>query len=367
MAEPIVCVAFTVRAYQFASMPFLFLMTSMFIDFVVDETIASRIQTAKSFWGTVRNASIVSFHLAFSSQELGDRSLFLVSDYHADSVTLFQSHVNNYGISLSRRAVAQIPENVIWNYMVQIANALKTIHTTGIAARLVESGKMLITDENRVRFNGCAIADVLDPANSNVAHLQQQDLEDFGNLVIWLATFQPPNKPVEYLLRSYHPHLTNAVEWLVHSEPHHTIDHFLEHISFAVLDSFNASLQLDDNLQFNLNRELENSRIVRLLLKLNSINERPEHEEDTSRSEYSPRGQVKLFRDYIFHQVDAQGRPSLDAGHMIACLNKLDVGLDEKVPLTTRDGKSVIIVTYREMKQAIESAWIDLLRRSHAQ
>lgn len=32
---------------------------------------------------------------------------------------------------------------------------------------------------------------------------------------------------------------------------------------------------------------------------------------------------LKLFRDYVFHQVDEENRPIVDLGHVIQCLNKV--------------------------------------------
>jgi PAB-dependent poly(A)-specific ribonuclease subunit 3 len=41
-------------------------------------------------------------------------------------------------------------------------------------------------------------------------------------------------------------------------------------------------------------------------------------------SEMGDRYVVKLFRDYVFHQVDEDGNPLLDLGHVMLCLNKVD-------------------------------------------
>ena len=44
---------------------------------------------------------------------------------------------------------------------------------------------------------------------------------------------------------------------------------------------------------------------------------------DTSWSETGDRYLLKLFRDFVFHQVDEQGNPVVDMGHVIECLNKV--------------------------------------------
>ena len=40
---------------------------------------------------------------------------------------------------------------------------------------------------------------------------------------------------------------------------------------------------------------------------------------------------LKLYRDFLLHQTREDGTPSLDWGHVVESLNKLDAGLLEKV------------------------------------
>lgn len=42
-----------------------------------------------------------------------------------------------------------IPENTLWSYITQISSALKAIHGSGLAARNIESSKILVTGKNR--------------------------------------------------------------------------------------------------------------------------------------------------------------------------------------------------------------------------
>lgn len=44
---------------------------------------------------------------------------------------------------------------------------------------------------------------------------------------------------------------------------------------------------------------------------------------DTSWAETGDRYLLKLFRDYLFHQVTEDGRPWLDTAHIVQCLNKV--------------------------------------------
>lgn len=152
------------------------------------------------------------------------------------------------------------------------------------------------------------------------------------------------------------------------------IDTFLAGIADQLASVFDSELHAQDTLTNTLGRELESSRIVRLLVKLNMVNERPELDASQSLAganttnpssvwaETGERYYLKLFRDYVFHQVDANGHPVTDLAHVLECLNKLDAGTDEKVALISRDEQNVLIVSYREVKRGLESAFQDLIR-----
>jgi hypothetical protein len=45
---------------------------------------------------------------------------------------------------------------------------------------------------------------------------------------------------------------------------------------------------------------------------------------DPSWSETGDRYIIKLFRDYVFHQVNENGAPALDMVHVLTCLNKVN-------------------------------------------
>lgn len=78
-----------------------------------------------------------------------------------------------------------------------------------------------------------------------------------------------------------------------------------------------------DTLESELGKELENGRLVRLLCKFGFINERPEFDHDVAWSEVGDRYVIKLFRDFVFHQVNEHGRPVIDMSHVLSSLNKV--------------------------------------------
>jgi PAB-dependent poly(A)-specific ribonuclease subunit 3 len=321
-------------------------------------------------WKRVCNGSVVTVHDAFTSRSFQDSSLIFVTDYHPLSKTLAEQHLGA-GNRFQTRHPAHIPEQVLWSYMTQLANALKTIHSNGLAARIIEPSKILLTAKNRVRLNACAIMDVVQyEAQRSVTDLQRQDLVNLGQLIVTLGANSPsvmgnPTRAMEHFTRAYTPQLKNSVFWLLNGmqkDQERSIDVFITGISSQLMSTFDSSLHLDDQLTSDLSRELENGRLVRLMTKLNLINERPEYDHDRQWSENGERYFLKLFRDFVFHQVDAQGDPVVDLGHVLACLNKLDAGSDERITLVSRDEQSCFVVSYKELKKALESSFQALMK-----
>lgn len=321
-------------------------------------------------WKRVCNGSVVTIHDAFTSRSFQDSSLIFVTDYHPLSKTLAEQHLGA-GNRFQTRHPAHIPEQVLWSYMTQLANALKAIHSNGLAARIIEPSKILLTAKNRVRLNACAIMDVVQyEAQRSVTDLQRQDLVNLGQLIVTLGANSPsvmgnPTRAMEHFTRAYTPQLKNSVFWLLNGmqkDQERSIDIFITGISSQLMSTFDSSLHLDDQLTSDLSRELENGRLVRLMTKLNLINERPEYDHDRQWSENGERYFLKLFRDFVFHQVDAQGDPVVDLGHVLACLNKLDAGSDERITLVSRDEQSCFVVSYKELKKALESSFQALMK-----
>ncbi|GIK04710.1 PAB-dependent poly(A)-specific ribonuclease subunit 3 [Aspergillus viridinutans] len=328
-------------------------------------------------WKRVCNGSVVTVHDAFTSRSFQDSSLIFVTDYHPLSKTLAEQHLGTGQQRFQGRHNVHIPEQILWGYMTQIANALKAIHSNGLAARVIDASKILLTGKNRIRLNACAIMDVVQfDSQRTVAELQRQDLVNFGQLIVTLGANTPtvmhnPTKAMEHFTRAYSPQLKNSVFWLLNGmqkDQDRNIDIFITGISSQLMSTFDSALHLDDQLTSDLGRELENGRLVRLMTKLNFVNERPEYEHDRQWSENGERYFLKIFRDYVFHQVDAQGDPVVDLGHVISCLNKLDAGTEEKITLISRDEQSCFIVSYKELKKALESSFQALMkpaRRMH--
>jgi PAB-dependent poly(A)-specific ribonuclease subunit 3 len=358
-------------------------------------------------WKQVRSAGLVVVHEAFTTREFGDSSLILITDYHPNSKTLLEKHFTynssrpGGGGSNARagQTGSYVREDILWSYIVQIAHALKAIHSAGLAARVIHPSKVLLTSKNRIRLNGCAITDIVTYESlKDVKEAQQEDFVQFGKLILSIASSNANavmnvEKAVMNLTRlTYSNSLKQTITWLLNPPPSHAattalqasaaataqqqrpstpiqgqtytkdIDTLLQAIALQSTRVLESALAAEDQLLSSLMSELENGRIARLLAKLGCINERPEYEHNPQWSETGERYYLKLFRDYVFHQVNADGMPSVDLGHIVNCLNKLDAGSEERVCLTSRDEQTCLVVSYKELKKGVESSFNELLR-----
>ncbi|ORY67440.1 PAB-dependent poly(A)-specific ribonuclease subunit PAN3 [Pseudomassariella vexata] len=327
-------------------------------------------------WKRISNGNVVSVIECFTSRDFSDNSLVFIHNYHPLSKTLAEHHFNTAQGSRYTRQFS-VPESILWSYICQICNALKAIHAEKLAARCIDASKVILTDKNRVRLGGCAILDVLDYESTQpLVDMQQEDFIQLGRLILSIGTNTPalgspqtviPQSALEQFGRTYSVELRERVIWLLsRPSPQETAQkNILElacGLSSHFVDCFDTSLHAQDEVNSNLMRELENGRIARLVMKLGTINERPEFDNDPSWSENGERYQLKLFRDYVFHQVDSSGHPVLDLGHMISSLNKLDAGIDERIHLASRDNQTVFVVSYKELKKMVANCFNELAK-----
>ncbi|KAJ3069029.1 PAB-dependent poly(A)-specific ribonuclease subunit 3 [Podochytrium sp. JEL0797] len=307
-------------------------------------------------WRRIKHASIVSVREAFTTKAFGDNSLVFVYDYHPLSITLSAKYFVNTNAPQQRSGkVTSVPEKSLWSYIVQISLALKTLHAAGLAARILEPSKILVTGKNRVRLNCCGIFDMINfDGGKNVVQFQQDDLVNFGRLLVSLAcgslaAVHNLPKSLEFISRQYSLDFKNVILLLLSKRSNYkSIDEVVSLILPRILAEMNSAYSANDGMEAEMMKELENGRF----------------DLDPSWSETGDRYLLKLFRDHVFHQVDEFGNPVVDVGHVVQCLNKLDAGVDERIMLMSRDEQSCLIVSYRELKQCVETSFAMLSRQT---
>uniref|UniRef100_A0A671T1F7 PAN2-PAN3 deadenylation complex subunit PAN3 n=1 Tax=Sinocyclocheilus anshuiensis TaxID=1608454 RepID=A0A671T1F7_9TELE len=316
-------------------------------------------------------------------------SLVFSYDFHAGAETMFSRHFNDpaadsyftkrkwgqHELPPPRQHAGLLPESLIWAYIVQLSSALRTIHTAGLACRVMEPSKILITGKTRLRVNCVGMFDVLTFDNSQTNHLalmpqyQQADLISLGKVVLALACNslagikrENLQKAMELVSINYSSDLKNLILYLLSEQSRlRSVNDIMPMIGARFYTQLDASQMRNDVIEEDLAKEVQNGRLFRLLAKLGTINERPEFQKDPTWSETGDRYLLKLFRDHLFHQVTEAGTPWIDLSHIVSCLNKLDAGVPEKISLVSRDEKSVLVVTYSDLKRCFESTFQELL------
>jgi len=116
-------------------------------------------------WSRIRQPNIVSVREAFTTRAFNDNSLVVAHDYHSNAQTLHEAHlkpkVPTFHNGRIQTQSTAIPERTMWTYVVQIASAIKVVHDAGLAVRMIEATKVLLTGMNRIRISSCGIVDVL--------------------------------------------------------------------------------------------------------------------------------------------------------------------------------------------------------------
>ncbi|XP_068199664.1 PAN2-PAN3 deadenylation complex subunit PAN3 isoform X2 [Antennarius striatus] len=352
----------------------------------------TKCMTVVDMWKKIQHSNLVTLREVFTTKTFGDNSLMFCYDFHAGAETMFSRHFNDPAADSyftkrkwgqheqppPRQHAGLLPESLIWAYIVQLSSALRTIHTAGLACRVMDPSKILITGKTRLRVNCVGVFDVLtyDSSQSNqlalIPQYQQADLVSLGKVVLALACnslagIQRENlqKAMELVSINYSSDLKNLILYLLTEQSRlRSVNDIMPMIGARFYTQLDASQMRNDVIEEDLAKEVQNGRLFRLLSKLGTINERPEFQKDPAWSETGDRYLLKLFRDHLFHQVTEAGTPWIDLSHIVSCLNKLDAGVPEKISLVSRDEKSVLVVTYSDLKRCFDSTFQELLDMS---
>ncbi|KAL0851699.1 hypothetical protein ABMA28_000025 [Loxostege sticticalis] len=347
-------------------------------------------------WKQIDHPNVVRLHDYFTTKSFGDHSMVLVYDYHPGCTTLMNKYLATgtqgpnaeangafhdpfssdpdaprpytHQKNAMLRAVAcgaLLPEAVLWSLLVQLTAALRAIHSAGLACRSLDPTKVVMNG-CRIRIAWCGVADALHPTASDMTQAQQEDLSALGRLALALAcrSVHCDNLPasMDLVSRTYSADLKNLILYLLSTAPtRRSVTDLMPMIGARFYTQVEALERRADAFEEQLAREIDNGRLLRILIKLGVINERPELNMDASWSETGDRYMLKLFRDYLFHSVTEDGRPWIDQAHLAHCLNQLDGGTGAKVELMSRDEQSVLVVSYAELKHCLEQAFDEVM------
>jgi len=327
-------------------------------------------QTVTTGAPLVEHPGIVRFYRMF----LSNRAVFCIHEYVPACRTLRERFLDvNAGGGMP------FPEQLIWSCITQLTSAIRAVHGASLACRTLQLNHILCSTPNwswndgdmsrlRLRINCIGIVDALEfEARKGLAELQREDMIDLGHLILSFATGNEITRRNcdigrldVYLIQNFSRQLHALVMSLLRPVNPPSIADVSSAIAGRVFDELDAGHAMVDRSNATLASEYESGRALRLLLKFGFVNERPEFAMNRRWSESGDCYVLKLFRDYVFHQADGTGRPIMDLGHVITCMNKLDAAEDEKIVLASRDGKSLLVVSYADVAHCLDTAFNEL-------
>ena len=180
-------------------------------------------------------------------------------DYHPNAETLFNLHLKPKPPAFQSGRLQQskdgslVPERTLWSYIIQLASAIQAIHDAGLAVRVIDPTKILVTSKNRyervvycpssdphssprVRISSCCLVDILTYDTrqpQDISRMQQEDLACFGGLVFELCCGQANAmanlpKALQMIDKNYSQDVKNVAMYLVTPSPHKSIRQLLD-------------------------------------------------------------------------------------------------------------------------------------------
>jgi PAB-dependent poly(A)-specific ribonuclease subunit 3 len=319
---------------------------------------------AVAAWAPVANhPGVAGLREAFVSDELaGAPALFLAYDYHPGAATLEAVH-----LAPPAAGGAPAPEATLWSYLAQLLAALRAAHAAGLALRpaALHASKVLLAAPGRVRLAAAGAADALAGAPpADLAAAQRADLAALGRLLLELGCGGAAPPALDALAeRGASRDLVRALAGLLaaaEGSGFASAEAAAAALGGRLLAALDAAHAAADAASEALGREAENGRLLRLAVKLAMVCERAEVGGDARWSATGDRYLLQLFRDFAFHQVDSEGRPVVDWGWVVEALNKADAGAGERVLLLSRDGASMLVVSYADVRRCLAASYDQL-------
>eukprot|EP00529_Nitzschia_sp_RCC80_P015469 CAMPEP_0113467460 /NCGR_PEP_ID=MMETSP0014_2-20120614/14825_1 /TAXON_ID=2857 /ORGANISM="Nitzschia sp." /LENGTH=693 /DNA_ID=CAMNT_0000359767 /DNA_START=1563 /DNA_END=3644 /DNA_ORIENTATION=- /assembly_acc=CAM_ASM_000159 len=315
-------------------------------------------------WASLEHPGIATLHSLFVAQ----RAVFFVHQYIPGTQNMLQ--ICN---------PPTLSEAVIWSAVCQMVTIIRRVHGARLALRTMDLRHTMVQMDSmrlRVYLNAVGIVDALEfETRRTIQELQAEDMRCLGRWVLGIAAGADITASTDsqvlancerYCMQNYSRELRHFIMTLIRSQNPPSIIDVSRVLSGRLMDELDTTQLSLLRTEKSLAGEYESGRALRLLLKLGFVNERPENGANGRWSESGDFYVLKLFRDYVFHQTDGAGNPVMDLGHVVSALNKLDAADEEKIVLSSRDGKSLMVVSYADIARSLNTAFHELVNASSA-
>ncbi|CAB4059487.1 PAN3 [Lepeophtheirus salmonis] len=278
-------------------------------------------------WKRTLHSNVVSLIQVFTTKAFGDQSMVFVYDClscgNVFQFTIFGS------IRGWKQALLSNEESILAPLAYAISFDEYKIHSAGLAYRTLDPTKILVLESSRLLLNCGGIFDILtfDPSSSNptaaIAHYQQEDLISLGKIILALAcnsflAIQRENlqSSMELVTSTYSSDMRSIIMYLLTNPTRvKSVNDLMPMIGARFYTQLDTAYKRNDQIEAELSKDIESSRLLRVLTKVCTIVDRAELNNDYEWAEYGDRYMLKrLFRDYVFHQIMENDRPWLDMG-----------------------------------------------------
>merc|ERR1712096_64428 len=193
------------------------------------------------------------------------------------------------------------------------------------------------------------VADIVQESKRPIEELQRADMHALGRLIVKVACKshaaadqQGLHHSLATIASRFSPRVKDLVLVLL-SKPTTVFD-LRAVMADRVASHLDEQYSHTAALEAELRKEHNNGRLLLLAIKLGMICDRGDGQAETG-AKYA----LSLFKDYLYHQRGERGEAVVDFGHIIECLNMLDVGAEEEVLLMSRDQQSIIVSSFEEL------------------
>jgi len=293
-----------------------------------------------------------------------ERATFFAHDFVPGARTLDELFFGE------RRAEAPaLGEELLWRVAADCLLGLRAVHAAGLSMHGVSLERILLAPDGRAMLGGAGLLEALDhEAERSLSAAQAADVAGLGGALLQLALLDKTAARPDAVRAAARALMTKASPQLVHlitaclGRPAPSAAAATELLAPRLPGMYEGMLRRVEALDALLAAEAGSGRMMRLLVKLAHVLDRPEADSDPMWGSAGDGAVLAAMRDAVFHQTDESGRPRLDPSHVTECLHRLDAGDPQRVLLPARDGQSVMTASWATLRGSLHTAFSALAK-----
>ena len=190
-----------------------------------------------------------------------------------------------------------------------------------------------------------------------------------GRLLLSLATantmaIQNLQRSIDFVISKYSEEFKILICGLLLSKKRPSVFEVCTQFSGRFLGELDMMYKHNDAMENEVRKQFGCGRLARLLMKLGMINGQPELRMDKN----GVRPEIDILLNYFAITYFTNEKRWRAYDRFWPCnrvFNKLDVGIDEKILLTSPDGKSIVVASYLEIRRLLDEVFMELVSNAN--